>query len=190
MLEATFEDMSVDAKILGSAKVHNFRLVNAPVMARLLGLASIRGIPDELTGPGLAFQELDIPFTLENGIIHLKNAKASGLSLGITASGVLDWDAETLNIKGSVAPLDRINSLLGRALRGVPLFGDLFSGGEKGGGLFAAEYSMVGPIDGPEIKTNPLTALTPGIFRKIFQILPGKTTNGRATEWHDPDDPN
>ena len=190
MLEATFEDMGVDAKILGSAKVHNFRLVNAPVMARLLGLASIRGIPDELTGPGLAFQELDIPFTLENGIIHLKNAKASGLSLGITASGVLDWDAETLKIKGSVAPLDRINSLLGRALRGVPLFGDLFSGGEKGGGLFAAEYSMVGPIDDPEIKTNPLTALTPGIFRKIFQILPGKTTNGRATEWHDPDDPN
>ena len=98
MLEADFVDMSVDAKIDGSAKIHNFRLVNAPVMARLLGLASIRGIPDELTGPGLAFQELDIPFTLENGIIHLKNAKvknakASGLSLGITGSGVLDWEA-------------------------------------------------------------------------------------------------
>jgi hypothetical protein len=190
MLEATFEDMSVDAKILGSAKVHNFRLVDAPVMVRLLGLASIRGVPDELTGPGLAFQKLDIPFTLKNGIIHLKSAKAGGLSLGITASGVLDWEAETLNIKGSVAPLDKINSFLGRALRAVPLFGEMFSGGEKGGGLFAAEYSMVGPIDDPEIKTNPLTALTPGIFRKIFQILPGKTTNGRATRWHDPDDPN
>ena len=59
-----------------------------------------------------------------------------------------------------------------------------------GGGLFAAEYSMVGPIDDPEIKTNPLTALTPGIFRKIFQILPGKTTNGLTTDWPDPDDPN
>ena len=49
---------------------------------------------------------------------------------------------------------------------------------------------MVGPISDPEIKTNPLTALTPGIFRKIFQILPGKPTNGSAKEWLDPDDPN
>ncbi|HIM19633.1 MAG TPA: DUF3971 domain-containing protein, partial [Rhodospirillales bacterium] len=166
------------------------RLVDAPVLARLLSIASITGIPDELGGEGLKFKELGATFSLESGIINIKNAKAGGFSLGITASGVIDRDAETLNIKGSVAPLDMVNSLLEKALRRVPLFGDLFSGGEKGGGLFAAEYSMFGPIDDPEIKTNPLTALTPGIFRKIFQILPGKTTNGRATEWHDPDDPN
>ena len=200
MLEATFQDMSVDSKIMGTAKIHDFRLVDAPVLARLLSVASITGILDELDGEGLKFAELEARFSLESGIIYIKNAKAGpkagglnlagGLRLGITASGVLDRDAETLNIKGSVAPLDMVNSLLGRALKGVPLLGDLFSGGEKGGGLFAAEYSMVGPIDDPEIKTNPLTALTPGIFRKIFQILPSKTTNGRATEWHDPDDPN
>ena len=190
MLEATFEDMSVDSNIMGTAKIHDFRLVDAPVLARLLSIASITGILDELDGEGLKFEKLEAPFSLESGIINLKNAKAGGLSLGITASGVLDRDAETLNIKGSVAPLDKVNSLLGRALRRVPLFGDLFSGGEKGGGLFAAEYSMVGPISDPEIKTNPLTALTPGIFRKIFQILPGKTTNGRETDWHDPDDLN
>ncbi|MDC0190157.1 AsmA-like C-terminal region-containing protein [Rhodospirillales bacterium] len=189
-LEAIFEDMSVDSKVTGTAKIHKFRLVDAPVLARLLSIASITGILDELDGEGLKFEELEAPFLLENGIIYLKNAKAGGLSLGITASGDLDWEAETLDIKGSVAPLDKINSLLGRALRGVPLFGEVFSGGEKGGSLFAAEYSMVGPIDGPEINTNPLTALTPGIFRKIFQILPGKTTNGHATEWRDPDDPN
>ena len=93
-------------------------------------------------------------------------------------------------IEYSVAPLDKVNSFLGRALRGVPLFGEVFSGGEKGGGLFAAEYSMVGPMDDPEINTNPLTALTPGIFRKIFQILPGKASNGHAKKWLDPDDPN
>ena len=190
MLEATFEDMSVDSKIMGTAKIHDFRLVDAPVLARLLSIASITGILDELDGEGLKFEKLEAPFSLESGIIYLKNAKAGGLSLGITASGVLDRDAETLNIKGSVAPLDKVNSFLGKALRGIPLFGEVFSGGEKGGGLFAAEYSMAGPIDDPEIKTNPLTALTPGIFRKIFRILPGKSTNGRTTEWHDPDDPN
>ena len=190
MLEATFEDMSVDSMIYGVVKIHDFRIIDAPILARLLGLASIRGIPDELTGAGLSFQRLDAPFKLKKGIINLKDAKAGGLSLGITASGVIDKDSETLNIKGSVAPLDKINSLLGQVLGRVPLFGDLFSGGEKGGGLFAAEYSMAGPISDPEIQTNPLTALTPGIFRKLFKILPGGNSEGPKPDWLDPDDPN
>ena len=190
MLEATFEDMSVDSMIFGVAKIHDFRVIEAPILARLLGLASITGIPDELTGAGLYFQRLDAPFTLKKGIINLKDAKAGGLSLGITASGVIDKDSETLNIRGSVAPLDKINSLLGEVLGRVPLFGDLFSGGEKGGSLFAAEYSMMGPISDPKIQTNPLTALTPGIFRKIFKILPGINSEVRKPDWLDPDDPN
>ena len=56
--------------------------------------------------------------------------------------------------------------------------------------MFAAEYSMVGPIDNPEIGTNPLTALTPGIFRKIFEILPGANLGGTISDWPDPDDLN
>ena len=126
MLEADFVDMSVDSKIMGTVKIHDgFRLIDEPVMARLLSIASIIGILDELAGEGLKFQKLEAPFLLESGIIYLKNAKAGGLSLGITASGVIDKDAETLNIKGSVAPLDKVNSFLGRALRGIPLFGEV-----------------------------------------------------------------
>ena len=190
MLEASFDDMSVDSSVAGTVKIHDFRVVNAPILARLLGLASIRGIPDELTGEGLSFQRLNAPFSLKKGIINLKNAKAGGLSLGITVSGIVDKDSETLDIKGSVAPLDKINSLLGEVLGRVPLFGDLFTGGEKGGGLFAAEYAMFGPIDDPEIRTNPLTALTPGIFRKIFKILPSTASDKDSNDWLDPDDPN
>ena len=68
------------------------------MLARLLSLASITGILDELGGEGLTFQELEAPFTLESGIINLKNAKAGGWSLGITASGIMDKEAETLDI--------------------------------------------------------------------------------------------
>ena len=143
------------------------------MLARLLSIASITGIPGELAGAGLSFQQLTVPFVHENGLVSISDAKAGGISLGITANGTFDTELDTLDIKGSVAPLDKINSLLGN----IPLFGVFFSGGEKGGGVFAAEYSMAGPFDDPEISTNPLSALTPGIFRKIFDVFPNSETS-------------
>ena len=111
-----------------------------------------------------------MPFVNDKGLIRIDDAKAGGISLGITANGNIDTELDTLDIKGSVAPLDKINSLLGN----IPLFGVFFSAGEKGGVVFAAEYSMVGSFDDPEILTNPLSALTPGIFRKIFGAFPNR----------------
>lgn len=166
-LKGEFEDNTPDAKLVGHVAVENFRLIDAPVLARLLSIASLAGIPDGLTGTGLSFQRLDAPFTKENGVILISDAKAGGLNLGITASGSLDTHTKLVDIKGSVAPLDKINSVLGT----IPIFGIFFSGGEKGGGVFAAEYTMKGDAKDPQITANPLTALTPGIFRKIFGIF-------------------
>ncbi|MDG2032941.1 MAG: AsmA-like C-terminal domain-containing protein, partial [Rhodospirillales bacterium] len=170
-IKAEYADMTPDSIVTGQALIEDFRLVDAPVLARLLSVASITGIPGELAGAGLSFQQFDVPFIQEDGLIRIKDAKAGGFSLGITANGTIDTELGTMDIKGSVAPLDKLNSLLGN----IPLFGVFFSAGEKGGGVFAAEYSMTGPFDDPEISTNPLSAFTPGIFRKIFDIFPDRT---------------
>jgi len=169
-LKAEYEDMTPSSRISGQVLIEDFRLVDAPVLARLLSVASITGIPGELAGAGLSFQQFDVPFTKEAGMVHIKGAKAGGFNLGVTANGTIDTELEILDIKGSVAPLDKLNSLLGN----IPLFGVFFSAGEKGGGVFAADYSMKGSFDDPEISTNPLSALTPGIFRKIFDAFPDR----------------
>jgi len=166
-LKAEFEDDTPRSKVSGSVAIESFRLIDAPVMARLLGVASIVGIPDGLTGTGLSFQQMNLPFTLENHVIEIKDGKAGGFNLGITASGTVDTKADLIDIKGSIAPLDKLNSLLGN----IPLLGVFFSAGEKGGGVFAAEYTMKGDVKDPEITANPLTALTPGIFRRIFDVF-------------------
>jgi len=183
-LKAEYEDMTPESKITGQVLIEDFRLVDAPVLARLLSVASITGIPGELAGAGLSFQQLAAPFTKEAGMVHIKDAKAGGFNLGITANGTIDTELETLDIKGSVAPLDKLNSLLGN----IPLFGVFFSAGEKGGGVFAADYSMKGSFDDPEISTNPLSALTPGIFRKIFDAFPERRppTGGEQIKDFDP----
>ena len=64
-------------------------------------------------------------------------------------------------------PAYAINSALGH----IPVLGDIFTGGEKGGGVFAVNYSMSGPASKPTVTVNPLSALAPGIFRNVFDIF-------------------
>jgi len=44
----------------------------------------------------------------------------------------------------------------------------LLLGGE-GQGLFAANYRATGSAADPQISVNPLSALTPGFLRRLFQ---------------------
>ena len=66
-------------------------------------------------------------------------------------------------------PAYAINSALGH----IPVLGDIFIGGEKGSGIFAANLTMTGPREEPKILVNPLSALTPGILRHVFRIFGG-----------------
>jgi len=54
------------------------------------------------------------------------------------------------------------------------------NGGEKGGGLVAFNFSMKGSTDDPEVTMNPLSALTPGFLRHLFDIF----NNGDESSFH------
>ena len=56
-----------------------------------------------------------------------------------------------------------LNTLIGK----IPLLGELITGG-KDEGLFGVTYKITGSYDHPNISVNPLSALTPGLIRKIF----------------------
>ena len=49
----------------------------------------------------------------------------------------------------------------------IPLLGALFGGRDEG--LFGITYRLFGPLDDPQFSMNPISALAPGIFRKIFE---------------------
>ena len=87
--------------------------------------------------------------------------------LGLTIEGKIDLFLETLELKGLIVPAYTINSLLAN----IPILGELFGG--PGGGLFAATYSIRGPLNNPSVGVNPLSVLTPGFLRYIFAIFDG-----------------
>ena len=91
--------------------------------------------------------------------------------LGITANGNIDTDLDTLNIKGSVAPLDKINSLLGN----IPFSG--FSPVAKKVVAFSRRNIPWRACLMTRKFQPTSSALTPGIFRKIFGVLPDRGTS-------------
>ena len=168
-LEVTgdFDDAAPGKPLAGRLVVKDYRVVKAPALIQLVSIMALTGIFEALEGDGLAFIELNAPFTLADGILKVTDTKATGLSLGYTASGEIDTRADTVDLSGTMVPAYVINSMLGK----IPILGDLFTGGEEGGGVFAFSYSMTGPLEQPKVSVNPLTVLAPGFLRTLFNVL-------------------
>ncbi len=171
-LNGTFDDSKPSSPLTARLVIDGYRVVEAPALAHLISIMALTGILESLQGDGLSFTTLDAPFVFEGGVLEVSEARASGPSLGFTASGSIYTAADFVNLQGTVVPAYVINSLLGY----IPLLGDLFTGGEKGGGVFAATYRMHGPTEEPKVEVNPLSALAPGFLRELFGLFEGIET--------------
>ncbi len=163
-LRGRYDDAAPQRPLRGKLRVVDYRVRNAPLLTRVLSIMALTGIVDALTGEGLNFSALDVPFTHTEGEIQVADAKATGTSIGFTSSGTVYTHADVLNLEGTVVPAYALNSVLGK----IPLLGNILAGTEDGGGVFAANFSVTGPIEDPETTVNPLSALTPGILRNLF----------------------
>jgi hypothetical protein len=162
-LSATQTGNPADTPLAGTATLSNFQVTDAPAIGRLMQAMTLYGLADALRGPGLRFSRLVAPFRWQDGVLTLTGARAYSPSLGLTARGSIDLRRHEADIAGTVVPAYFFNQLLGD----LPLVGRVFSP-EKGGGVFAARYSVRGKLSDPKIGINPFSALTPGFLRGIF----------------------
>jgi len=165
-VSGTYDDASPGHPLHGTAELTQFRIARAAGLGKLLQAMTLYGMVDVLRGPGLAFTNMVAPFTLSDDVLELADARAFSSSLGLTVRGRIDIDSDSLDLQGTIVPAYFFNSLLGN----VPLIGRLFSP-ERGGGVFAASYSLHGKLDDPDVTVNPLSALTPGFLRGVFGIF-------------------
>ncbi len=149
----------------GKMNLTNFTLVRAPAFAQLLSLASLQGMANTLTGEGMKFEKMNVEFSLENGVFKARDGRASGPALGLTAAGDIDLATKSIDFNGVLVPSYTVNSILGD----IPLLGSVMVG-KKGEGMFALNYTMKGPIQQIQVTVNPLSALTPGFLRRIFDV--------------------
>lgn len=153
-------------KMVGKLLIKDFTVKDAPILTRLFTIASLSGILDSLAGNGISFDKLVAPYEYERGNIALKDAKQYGSALGITATGLISLPESSYDIAGTLVPSYTLNSMVGK----IPLLGDIIVGGE-GKGLIALSYTVKGSMEQPSINANPLSVLTPGFLRGIFDVF-------------------
>ena len=156
-VDAVINDSKGAEQFIGRAEMRKFRLRNAPAAARLLALASIRGISNlGAKDDGIAMDEFVAPVRFQRGLIVVRNARAVGSQIGVTLNGSVNLKTNLINLRGTIVPAYSINSLLGKLVAS-----------EKGSGLFAATYRIKGDLDAPKVTVNALAVLTPRILRRL-----------------------
>ncbi|MGJ8583010.1 MAG: hypothetical protein ACSHXD_02865 [Marinosulfonomonas sp.] len=148
----------------GQLKVRNTRVVRTNTMAELLNAMSIVGLLDEMNGQGIAFSEIDAGFTLTPNTVRLNQSSAVGPSLGVSLDGLFDLRTSQMQLQGVISPVYFLNGI-----------GQIFSP-RSGEGLFGFNYTVSGTSENPKVDVNPLSILTPGMFRDIFRRPPPKVT--------------
>lgn len=143
----------------GRATISNVRVRNASVLAALLNAISVIGLLEQLYGTGIVFSDVDVDFRLTPDAVEITRGAAIGASLGVSIAGVYDPGTGQMDVQGVISPVYLLNG-----------FGAIFS--RAGEGLFGFNYRLTGPAASPAIAVNPLSILTPGMFREIFRRAP------------------
>lgn len=148
----------------GRLSVRNVRVRNASVLAELLNAISVVGLLEQLYGQGLVFNEVQGDFMLTPQLVDLRRGSATGASLGVSMAGVYRSASGQLAMQGVISPVYLLNGV-GAVLT------------RRGEGVFGFNYTLSGTADDPDVGVNPLSILTPGMFRELFR--PGRN-NGNA----------
>ena len=161
-----YGNLGEENDIMGTISIDEFILKEAPIFAEILLAASLTGFFDLLTAEGIPFEQYDAQFIGKNDRYIIKKSRASGFSLGFTAVGWVDRNNQTLDIGGTIVPAYTINSIFNN----IPIIGELFTGREDEG-VIGVNFRMRGEWEDIDSSINPLSVLTPGLLRRMFDFM-------------------
>jgi hypothetical protein len=161
-----------DGPQAGVVRITNFTLRNEPALSSILAqgpttseVVDSRGRKQVVEGQGseVSFDRLRANFVRTGPRLDFTDAAISNAAMGFTLSGFLDTSRERTDVRGTFVPLYGLNNVVSQ----LPLFGQLLGGGNNEG-LFALNFRVSGRLGAPDVSVNPLSALAPGILRKLF----------------------
>jgi Protein of unknown function len=121
---------------------------------------------------GIAFTALRAEFTRQSGQLTIRDGVVKGPTIGATIEGSIDYIGNSVRMSGTFVPMYGLNNMFGQ----LPVLG-LFLGGGSNEGLIGVTYEVVGTPGQPVLRVNPISAMAPGVLRKIFEFNTGKQNN-------------
>ena len=158
-LDVTLQPRPESGSYDGVVKMGALRVRNTNVLAELLNAISVVGILEQLNGEGLLFNNVEASFLLTPNAVQVHHGAAVGASLGVSMAGVYKSATAELFMQGTISPIYMLNGIGAMLTR-------------RGEGLFGFNYALRGTANDPQVDVNPLSILTPGMFREIFRSPP------------------
>ncbi len=121
---------------------------------------------------GVNFSRMRAEFTRQNGQLTVREGVVKGPLIGATIEGSIDFPGNQVRMSGTFVPMYGLNNMVSQ----IPIVG-LFLGGGSNEGLIGVTYEVVGSPGQPVLRVNPISAMAPGVLRKIFEFNTGKQNN-------------
>lgn len=158
----------------GRLRIDDFHLLEQPKSGRASPLKGENGLQQIQVrraefNPQTDFSRSSIVFSMRGGVVTVTEAVAKGATVGATASGQVDLNNQRISLTGTYIPAFGLNNLAGR----IPVVGAITGAGSNEG-LLGVTFRVFGGLDDPILEINPLSAIAPGIFRRIFEFQKGE----------------
>ncbi len=143
----------------GTMEFANFDVLNEPTIQQALSSAPTA------RADRVHFDRLVAQFRQNERVIAIEDAVLRGPQLGAAFAGRYDAANASVALTGTYIPLYPLNNFFGR----IPVLGLALGAGPREG-LIGVTFKIEGDIGEPHVLINPLSAVAPGIFRKIFDF--------------------
>ncbi len=161
-----FYSISKNKKSNSNLKLYDFKLNEVPALTKLLTLASLQGIADMLSGEGIRFNEFEMKFNKDKGLMTIDEIYSLGPSISVLMDGYVQKD-ELISLRGTLVPATTINKAIGS----IPLLGDILVGKKAGEGVFGVSFKIKGYPKDLKTTVNPIKTLTPRFITRTLEKI-------------------
>ena len=161
-----FYSISKDEKTKSNLKLYDFKLNEVPALTKLLTLASLQGIADLLSGEGIRFNEFEMKYDKDKGLMTIEEIYSLGPSISVLMDGYVQKNG-LISLRGTLVPATTINKAIGS----IPLLGDILVGKKAGEGIFGVSFKIKGYPKKLKTSVNPIKTLTPRFITRTLEKI-------------------
>ncbi|TPW29804.1 DUF3971 domain-containing protein [Martelella alba] len=156
----------------GNVEIEDFRIIDDDQLKTFLSAPSGRNgqslnarFNNRINSSNQHFQRASIDLVYAQGVLQINNGVLRGEQVGATFKGVARDAAGNIDMTGTFMPAYGLNRIFAE----IPIIGPILGNGNDKG-LFGITFKLTGKSEKPQLVINPLSAIAPGVFRKIFEF--------------------
>ena len=145
--------------------INNFKLNEAPALAKILSLADLKGLTDTLKGDGISFDILSAQYNSNSSLMKIDEIFMIGPSISILIDGYVEKKSGLVSLRGTLVPAKTLNNLISK----IPVVGDILIGKKVGEGVFGISFKVKGLPNDLKTTVNPIKTLTPRFITRALE---------------------